>query len=53
MPVASFRIIITLASGGDLEAFTWTRDAASGIARAWREAAEFGFKITAVRAEPI
>lgn len=35
------------------EAFTWCRDEASGIARAWREGREFGHNVTAVWAEAV
>jgi hypothetical protein len=35
-------IVATDANGERFHCFTWTRDAASGIARAEREAKEFG-----------
>lgn len=38
----SFKILATDASGQRVECFTWTRDAASGIERAEREAQDFG-----------
>ena len=38
---------------GEFQAFTWCRDEASGIARAWREGREFGHNVAAVWAEAI
>jgi hypothetical protein len=39
--------------GAEFQAFTWCRDEASGIARAWREGREFGHNVTAVWAEAV
>ena len=33
----TFRIFVRTAEGAEFQAFTWCRDEASGIARAWRE----------------
>ena len=37
----------------EFQAFTWCRDEASGIARAWREGREFGHNVAAVWAEAV
>ena len=37
----------------EFQAFTWCRDEASGIARAWRKGREFGHNVTAVWAEAV
>jgi hypothetical protein len=50
---ARFSIMARTTAGEVFEAFRWTRDAASGIARAWREAPSFGFDLAEVWAEPI
>lgn len=52
-PTAKFRIMVRLTNGLVIEAFTWTRDAKSGIERARREAKEFGFNASLVWAETI
>ena len=49
----SFRIFVRTASGEEFMAFTWCRDEASGIARAKREGAEFGYDIVAAWAEGV
>lgn len=49
----TFRIFVRTAEGAEFQAFTWCRDEASGIARAWREGAKFGYDVTAVWAEAI
>lgn len=38
--------------GSELELFRWTRDAESGIARATREAREFGMEFDSIEARP-
>ena len=43
--VASFEIWFTVNGGEAVKAFTWTRDAASGIKRAKRDAAAFGYDV--------
>lgn len=43
-----FVIFARKADGSEFECFRWTRDAASGIARAKSDAAEFGIKVTDV-----
>jgi len=40
-----FEIWITTAGGETLIAFHWTRSAASGVEKAWKEAAKFGVHI--------
>lgn len=45
-------IFIKTREGQTIRAFTWTRDAASGIARAMREAKDFGFDAVEAWAEP-
>jgi len=45
-----FAIIGIRADGTELELFRWTRDAASGIARAKREAVEFGMTFASFEA---
>ena len=49
----TFRIFVRTAEGAEFQAFTWCRDEASGIARAWREGREFGHNVAAVWAEAI
>ena len=49
----TFRIFVRTAEGDEFQAFTWCRDEASGIARAWREGAEFGHDVAAVWAEAV
>ena len=49
----TFRIFVRTAEGDEFQAFTWCRDEASGIARAWREGVEFGHDVAAVWAEAI
>jgi hypothetical protein len=48
-----FRIFVRTASGEVFQAFTWTRSAESGIARAFREGKEFGFDVVEAWAEPV
>jgi len=48
-----FVIFIETATGEVVRAFTWCSDKSSGLARAEREAAEFGYSPTRVWAEPI
>jgi len=48
-----FRIMVKLADGLNMEAFTWTRDAKSGMARARRDAKLFGVNIKLAWAERI
>lgn len=51
---ARFRIFaIDAITGEEFECFTWTRDEASGIARAYVDAQHFGITIHSVRAEAI
>lgn len=49
----TFRIFVRTAEGSEFQAFTWCRDEASGIARAWREGREFGHNVVAVWAEAV
>lgn len=49
----TFRVFVRTVEGAEFEAFTWCRDEASGIERAWREGAEFGHEIETVWAKPI
>ena len=48
-----FRIFVRTAAGEVFEAFTWTRSAESGIARAFNEGKEFGFDVIEAWAEPV
>lgn len=48
-----FVIFVETAAGEIVRAFTWSRDAASGIARARKEASMFGFAAKKVWAEEI
>jgi hypothetical protein len=48
-----FIILVETITGDVLEAFTWTRDAQSGIDRARREAVEFKQVPVRVWAEPV
>jgi hypothetical protein len=48
-----FIIFIETATGEVVRAFTWCRDEASGLARARRDAVDFGYSPTRVWAEPI
>ncbi len=51
---ARFRIIaVNATTGTEFECFTWTRDAESGIARAYADAERFGVAVHSVRAEAI
>lgn len=51
---ARFRIFaIDASTDEEFECFTWTRDEASGIARAHADAQRFGMTIHSVRAEAI
>jgi len=45
------RVFARRADGSVFECFTWTRDAASGIERAYRDAADFGVQIVDAWAE--
>lgn len=49
----TFRIFVRTAEGDEFQAFTWCRDEASGIARAWREGVEFGHDVAAVWVEAV
>jgi len=50
----TFVIFVETVTGEIIRAFTWCRDEASGIARARREAIEFGYgSPTRVWAEPV
>lgn len=54
MHLARFTIIASRPDGSRFECFRWTRDAASGIARAQREAKGMGLDhLSDFRAEPI
>lgn len=46
MSITRFAIFCRSADGAIFEAFTWTRDEASGIRRAWADAERFGVAIT-------
>jgi len=48
-----FRILARKVNGTEFECFTWTRDEASGIARAHADAARHSITVTAVWAEEI
>jgi hypothetical protein len=48
-----FVIFVETVTGEIIRAFTWCRDEASGIARARRDAKDFGVKAARVWAEPI
>jgi hypothetical protein len=48
----TFKIWARRVDGSEFECFAWCRDAASGIARAWREAPKFGEKLVSVWAIP-
>lgn len=48
-----FIIFVETLSGDVIKAFTWTRDANSGIRRAQYEADKFGVDVSRVWAEPI
>ena len=51
---ARFRIFaIDAITGEEFECFTWTRDEASGIRRAYADAERFGMTVHSVRAEAI
>lgn len=53
-PAARFTILASRPDGSRFECFRWTRDAASGIARAEREARGMGLHhLVNFRAEPI
>ena len=49
----TFRIFVRTVEGEEFQAFTWCRDEASGIARAWREGPKFGYNVIAVWAEAV
>lgn len=49
----TYVIWIETADGRKIEAFTWTRDKDSGIARAKREGKEFGYSDFTVTAIPV
>lgn len=53
MLVPQFVIYIETVTGEVVRAFTWCRDEASGLARARREALEFGYSVTRIWAEPV
>jgi hypothetical protein len=46
----TFKILIEKRDGETIKAFTWCRDASSGIARAEKEAKEFGIEWVAIYA---
>lgn len=48
-----FVIFVRLADGAVVEAFRWTRDEASGVARAMADAARFGFDAVEAWAVPV
>lgn len=48
-----FVIFVETVTGEIVRAFTWCRDEASGIARARRDAVDFGVTTVRVWAEPI
>jgi hypothetical protein len=48
-----FVIFVETISGDIIRAFTWCRDEASGIARARRDAVDFGVTAVRIWAEPI
>lgn len=48
-----FKILASDANGQQVECFIWTRDAASGIERAEREAQKFGLNLSGFRAIPM
>lgn len=50
---ARFVIFVETAAGEVIRAFTWSRDAASGIARAKKEAIMFGLPAKKVWAEEV
>lgn len=41
------------ADGSVIELFRWTRDAESGVRRAWADAERFGMEFSSVWAEPV
>ena len=49
----ALNVMIRTARGKVFRAFTWTRDAASGIERARTEAKEFGFEVESIWAEEV
>jgi hypothetical protein len=49
----TFVIYAREANGRVFRAFTWTRDSASGIRRAWADAEKFGITLTTVWAVPM
>lgn len=53
MLAPQFVIFIENATGEVVRAFTWCRDEASGLARARRDAIEFGYSPTRVWAKPV
>jgi hypothetical protein len=48
-----FIIFVETVTGDIIRAFTWCRDAASGIDRAWRDAADFEVIPARIWAEPV
>jgi hypothetical protein len=48
-----FIIFVETITGDIIEAFTWCRDEMSGIARARRDAQEFGVTPVRIWAEPV
>jgi hypothetical protein len=48
-----FVIFVETISGDIIRAFTWCRDEASGVARARRDAQDFGVTAVRIWAEPI
>jgi len=48
-----FIIFVETVTGEIIEAFTWCRDADSGIKRAERDAKDFGVVVARIWAEPV
>jgi hypothetical protein len=48
-----FIIFVETVTGEIIRAFTWCRDELSGVARAHRDAADFGVEAVRVWAEPV
>lgn len=53
MYTPQFIIVMETVTGEVIRAFTWCRDAASGIARAEHDAKAFGYAAKRIWAEPI
>lgn len=48
-----FLIFVETVEGNIIQAFSWCRDAASGVARAWKDAELFEVRVDRVWAEPV